>query len=104
MQHKRPVETQGFNQMIVQKDIVVINKLGLHARAAAKLVKVSGGFNSHIELQKNGDSVDAKSIMGVLMLAAAQGSELKLVTNGDDAEEAANQISGLFSDCFGEGE
>jgi phosphocarrier protein len=90
--------------MIVEKDIVVINKLGLHARAAAKLVKVSAGFDSSIELQKGGDSVDAKSIMGVLMLAAAQGSELKLVTNGGDAEEAANQIAGLFNNCFGEGE
>ena len=90
--------------MIVEKDIVVINKLGLHARAAAKLVKVSAGFVSSIELKKGGDSVDAKSIMGVLMLAAAQGSELKLVTNGGDAEEAANQIAGLFNDCFGEGE
>ena len=90
--------------MIVEKDIEVINKLGLHARAAAKLVKVSASFDSKVELVKGDDSVDGKSIMGVLMLAAAQGTNLRLITEGEDAEEAARQIAGLFEDCFGEGE
>lgn len=90
--------------MMVEKDIVVVNKLGLHARAAAKLVKVCSGYDSSIDLRKGQDSVDAKSIMGVLMLAASQGSELKLVTNGEDAQQAADEITALFNDCFGEGE
>jgi len=90
--------------MIVEKKILVINKLGLHARAAAKLVKLSGGFNSTIKLHSDKKEVDAKSIMGVLMLAATQGTELKLVVDGADADQAANDVSALFDDCFGEGE
>jgi phosphocarrier protein len=90
--------------MIVEKKITVINKLGLHARAAAKLVKLSAGFDSTIKLHKEAKEVDAKSIMGVLMLAATQGTELKLVVDGADAERAAERISALFEDCFGEGE
>ena len=90
--------------MMIEKDITVINKLGLHARAAAKLVKVCSGYDSSIELCKGNDSVDAKSIMGVLMLAASQGSELKLVADGKDAEKAAEEIVALFNNCFGEGE
>ena len=90
--------------MIVEKQIVVTNKLGLHARAAAKLVKMSAGYKSTIMLHNGNKNVDAKSIMGVLMLAAAQGVELKLVTDGEDAEQAANDIEILFNDFFGEGE
>ncbi len=90
--------------MIIERQINVINKLGLHARAAAKLVKMSSGFNSTIMLHNGDKSVDAKSIMGVLMLAAAQGAELRLVTDGEDAEQAANRIAALFNDCFDEGE
>lgn len=90
--------------MIVEKKIDVINKLGLHARAAAKLVKLSAGFKSSIKLHKGDKDVDAKSIMGVLMLAAAQGTELRLVADGMDAGQAADDISALFIDCFGEGE
>jgi phosphocarrier protein len=90
--------------MIVEKDIVVINKLGLHARAAAKLVKLSAGYDSTIKLHSAAKEVDAKSIMGVLMLAATQGTELKLVVDGADAEQAAESVTALFGDCFGEGE
>ena len=105
--------------MILEKRITVINKLGLHARAAAKLVKLTAGFNSVIQLsmagkgrrrshQKSGGgsakSVDAKSIMGVMMLAATQGSELRLTVRGEDAERAAAAICLMFADCFGEGE
>ncbi len=90
--------------MIVEKQIKVVNKLGLHARAAAKLVKLSAGFKSAIKLHNGDKNVDAKSIMGVLMLAAAQGMELKLIADGEDAEQAATGIAELFEDCFGEGE
>ena len=96
----------------VTKRVKVINKLGLHARAAAKLVKLAGGFNSVIRLSMAEDGpgevaeqeVDAKSIMGVMMLAATQGSELRLTVRGKDAESAADAVCRLFADCFGEGE
>ena len=90
--------------MIIEKRIKIINKLGLHARAAAKLVKLSAGFKSIIKLYNGNKQIDAKSIMGVLMLAAAQGTELKLIAEGIDAEQAAEDIAALFNDCFGEGE
>ena len=88
----------------ITKRITVVNKLGLHARAAAKLVKLTAGFSSAIQLRRDDKSVDAKSIMGVMMLAATQGSELTLVVRGDDAEGAAEAVCLLFADCFGEGE
>ena len=90
--------------MILERDIVVVNKLGLHARAAAKLVKVAGGYRCAIRLDFGGKEADAKSIMGVMMLAASQGSELKLVAEGEDAARAADAVCELFADCFGEGE
>ncbi len=90
--------------MFIEREIEVINKLGLHARAAAKLVKLSAGYQSSISLDKEGQSVDAKSIMGVLMLAASQGAKLKLMVEGDDAEQAADGIEGLFLSYFDEGE
>lgn len=98
--------------MILEKRITVVNKLGLHARAAAKLVKLTAGFNSVIQLsmagkaaeKAAGKAVDAKSIMGVMMLAATQGSELRLTVRGEDAESAAAAICLMFADCFGEGE
>jgi phosphocarrier protein HPr len=90
--------------MRVEREIEVVNKLGLHARAAAKLVKLSASFESQINLAKGDKSVDSKSIMGVLMLAAAQGSALKLIAEGADAEKAADGIEQLFQDYFGEGE
>ena len=90
--------------MLIEKNIEVINKLGLHARAAAKLVKLCAGYDSEITLHNGRKSIDAKSIMGVLMLAAAQGAELKLVVDGADASEAADCISKMFVNCFDEGE
>ena len=90
--------------MVIERDIEVINKLGLHARAAAKLVKLSAGYQSSVHLEKDGKSIDAKSIMGVLMLAASQGARLKLTVEGDDAEQAADGIEGLFQNYFDEGE
>ncbi len=90
--------------MNLEKRITVVNKLGLHARAAAKLVKLTAGFNSAIKLSMPEKTVDAKSIMGVMMLAATQGSELTLVVRGEDAQSAADAICRMFADCFGEGE
>ncbi len=90
--------------MFVENNIKIINKLGLHARAAAKLVKVSAGFESTIKLYNGNKDVDAKSIMGVLMLAATQGTELKLIVDGADAQQASDDIVALFNDYFGEGE
>ena len=90
--------------MILEKRITVVNKLGLHARAAASLVKLTAGFKSAVQLSLGEQAVDAKSIMGVMMLAATQGSELTLVVRGEDAESAAEAVCRLFADCFGEGE
>jgi phosphocarrier protein len=90
--------------MILEREIMVVNKLGLHARAAARLVKLTAGFDSVIKLNMAEKVVDAKSIMGIMMLAATQGSELKLVVQGEDAESAADAVCLLFADCFGEGE
>ena len=96
-------------QRRIEKRITVVNKLGLHARAAAKLVKLTAGFDSAIELtdtRKNAGAtaVDAKSIMDVMMLAATEGSELKLVVCGGDAERAAEAVCSLFAERFGEDE
>ena len=90
--------------MRVEKQLEVINKLGLHARAAALLVRKCSGFDSQITLSKGDNSVDAKSIMGVMMLAAAQGTELQLAVEGDDAELAADTVTQLFENYFEEGE
>ena len=90
--------------MMVERQIEVVNKLGLHARAAAKLVKLCAGYQSTIKIHNGDNVVDGKSIMGVLMLAAAQGTTLKLVAEGDDAEQAAEDIATLFRNCFDEGE
>lgn len=90
--------------MKVEREIVVVNKLGLHARAAAKLVKLCSGCDCSIQLAKGSQMIDAKSIMGVLMLAASQGTTLQLVVEGEDAEAVADDISSMFQNCFDEGE
>lgn len=90
--------------MIVKRRIQVVNKLGLHTRAAAKLVKLTRDYDGAIRLAHADKTADAKSIMEVMMLAAAQGSELRLTIEGEDAHQLAEQLCGLFADCFGEGE
>ena len=80
------------------------NKLGLHARASAKLTKLAGGFRSEIFLARNGRRVNAKSIMGVMMLAAGIGSEVTLETDGEREQEAMEGLLALIADKFGEGE
>jgi Phosphotransferase System HPr (HPr) Family len=79
------------------------NKLGLHARAAATFVRLSNKFSSSVKLIKDGHEVDGKSILGVLSLAAIQGSELKVVTTGEDAGEALSEMGKLIESGFGEG-
>ena len=82
----------------------VINKLGLHARAAAKLTHVASGFQSEIWLSRSGRRVNAKSIMGVMMLAAGKGSTVLVEAEGADSEQALAAILKLIQDKFGEGE
>ncbi len=87
-----------------RRDIAVINKLGLHARAAAKLVRLAGHFESRISLLHNGQEADAKSIMGLMMLAATQGTQLEIVAEGGDEAEAMTAVVNLFNERFGEDE
>jgi phosphocarrier protein len=82
----------------------ILNKLGLHARASAKLTQVASGFQSEIWLERNGRRVNAKSIMGVMMLAAGKGSSLTIEAEGPDAEAALVAIQKLIADRFDEGE
>ena len=82
----------------------IINKLGLHARAAAKLTHLAGGFQSEIWISRSGRRVNAKSIMGVMMLAAGQGSTIVLEAEGADAEAALAALQKLIAERFGEGE
>ena len=84
--------------------IKIVNKLGLHARASAKLTQVANQFESDIWIEKNDKKVNAKSIMGIMMLAASQGSDIKISTEGVDEKEALDSISALINDYFGEGE
>ena len=87
---------------MVEKEIVVSNKLGLHARASAKLVQLVQGFKSSIWLISGGREVNAKSIMGVMMLAAEYGSELLLRADGADEQDAVSAIAKLIESKFGE--
>jgi phosphocarrier protein HPr len=87
-----------------QIEIVVSNKLGLHARAAAKLTQLAGQFSGEIFISKGAQRVNAKSIMGVMMLAAGIGSTVKLEASGGDAEQALTALQALFDDKFGEGQ
>jgi len=89
---------------MIQSQIQISNKLGLHARASAKLTKLAGGFKSEIHLSRNGRRVNAKSIMGVMMLAAGLGSTVEVETNGNDEQAAMDAILALIADKFGEGE
>jgi phosphocarrier protein len=87
-----------------QKELLIENKLGLHARAAAQIVKSASAYSSKIMLIKDGLKVDGKSIMGIMMLAAAKGSSVMLEVHGDDEEKAVAGLERLFKDKFGEKE
>ena len=88
---------------MTERTVKIMNRLGLHARAAAKLVALSSQFKAHIEVGKGEKRVSGKSIMGVMMLAAAQGSHITLYAEGEDATEALDALAKLIADKFGEG-
>ena len=89
---------------MLQKKTTIINKLGLHARAAAKFVTQASLFESDINLQRNNQNVNGKSIMGVMMLAAAKGSEVELIIDGIDEKQAMQSLLELIENRFGETE
>jgi phosphocarrier protein len=89
---------------MIKTTVTISNKLGLHARASAKLTKLAGGFKSDVFMSRNGRRVNAKSIMGVMMLAAGIGSEVEIETAGPDEQQAIDAITALINDKFGEGE
>ena len=89
---------------MLQQEARIINKLGLHARASAKLTQFAGQFKSSIWVGRNGKRVNAKSIMGVMMLAAAKGTSIVIETDGPDEAAAMTALTGLIADLFGEGE
>ena len=90
--------------MKVKREVTVINKLGLHARASAQLVKLAGTYASDVRLTLGEQSVDGKNIMGLMMLAATCGSRITITTEGEDAGQAMEKIDALFSKRFGEPE
>lgn len=89
---------------MIKSSIVIVNKLGLHARASAKLTKLAGSFASEVHLARNGRRVNAKSIMGVMMLAAGVGTSIEIEVDGADEAAAMKALRALIDDRFGEGE
>ena len=89
---------------MLQQDALIINKLGLHARASAKLTQLASRFKCEVMLSRGGRRVNAKSIMGVMMLAAAKGTTIGIETDGADEADAMQAILSLINDKFGEGE
>ena len=87
-----------------QQEVEIINRLGLHARAAAKLTQLAAKYQCEVSVARNGRKVNAKSIMGVMMLAAGKGSRIVLETDGPDETEALEAIVALIGDYFGEGQ
>ncbi len=86
------------------KTVTIINKLGLHARAAAKFVQVASGFGCEINIKQGSREVSGKSIMGVMMLAVGKGTEIEIITHGSDACQALDTLENLVLDLFGESE
>lgn len=89
---------------MIKITITISNKLGLHARASAKLTKLAGSYPCEVFMSRNGRRVNAKSIMGVMMLAAGIGTEVEIETDGDRAQECMDALRTLIGDKFGEGE
>ena len=89
---------------MLKQEVEIINKLGLHARASAKLTQTADRFQSDVFIAKAGRRVNAKSIMGVMMLAAGKGSMIELETSGVDEADAMSALAALINDKFGEGE
>ena len=89
---------------MIRTTVTISNRLGLHARASAKLTKLAATFGSDVFMSRNGRRVNAKSIMGVMMLAAGLGSEVVVETDGADEQPAADALVALINDKFGEGQ
>jgi phosphocarrier protein len=89
---------------MIKTNITISNKLGLHARASAKLTKLAGSYPCEVFMSRNGRRVNAKSIMGVMMLAAGIGTEVEIETEGDREQECMDALRALIDDKFGEGE
>ncbi len=89
---------------MIKTTVTISNKLGLHARASAKLTKLAGSFASEVWMSRGERRVNAKSIMGVMMLAAGMGSVVEIETSGDDEQQAMDALVALVNDKFGEGE
>jgi len=89
---------------MLDKTVTIVNKLGLHARAAAKFVTLASSFASDIKLGRNGQEVNGKSIMGVMMLAASKGTDIRLIADGSDEHEAIEKLTELIENRFGEAE
>ncbi|MEW6017553.1 MAG: HPr family phosphocarrier protein [Pseudomonadota bacterium] len=90
--------------MTAERDVEIINKRGLHARASAKFVKLASTFEAEVQVAKDGQSVDARSIMGLMMLAAGPGSSIHISAEGDDAQAAVDALCALVSARFDEDE
>jgi len=86
------------------RDVEIVNVLGLHARASAKLTQLAAKYQCDVSMARNNRKVNAKSIMGVMMLAAGKGAKVTLETSGPDEDEAMEAIVALINDCFGEGQ
>ena len=89
---------------MIRREVEIVNKLGLHARAAARFVNVASGFAAEILVRRDGTEVNGKSIMGVMMLAAARGTRLELVADGPDEQEAIDRLAELIANRFDESE
>jgi phosphocarrier protein HPr len=89
---------------MIQRQVTIINKLGLHARASAKLTKLAGSYPCQVFMTRGERRVNAKSIMGVMMLAAGLGSDVQVETEGEQEQEAMDALIALINDKFGEGE
>jgi phosphocarrier protein len=87
---------------VLKKEFTIRNKLGLHARAAAKIVQTTNQFQSRIRIFKNGQEADAKSILGILTLSCPLGTRIEVLVEGDDADEAMEALTVLFNNRFGE--
>jgi phosphocarrier protein len=85
-----------------EREVIIVNRLGLHARAAAKFVTLASTFSSDVDVSKDGQTVNGKSIMGVMMLAASRGTNIVITTRGEDEQEAANKLEELVQEKFGE--
>ncbi|OOG27824.1 phosphocarrier protein HPr [Thioalkalivibrio denitrificans] len=89
---------------MIQRELTIINRLGMHARAAARFVSLASRYDSEIELEKGNRRVNGKSIMGVMMLAASRGSTVRLLIDGEDEESAMDALTDLIESRFGEAE